>query len=219
MTDTSAATVFGLPAPPSPQLDPYLDAAARCFARHGLRRTRVTDIADEVGVSRVTVYRQVGTTEDAARLLLARELDRLVASLLPKLAGARDADDIVEVIASAVDFAVEHPVMAKVLRDEADLAGAFVISEFGTILDIVAKSSIKRKGQAFVIYDSVDSAQEAVDELSGFELFGKQIEVDFAKTKSDVIVQRDEGEGALEEHKKHRIAEKGMPSSGKRHHI
>jgi len=147
MTDTSAATVFGLPAPPSPQLDPYLDAAARCFARHGLRRTRVTDIADEVGVSRVTVYRQVGTTEDAARLLLARELDRLVASLLPKLAGARDADDIVEVIASAVDFAVEHPVMAKVLRDEADLAGAFVISEFGTILErllLLAEPVVRR---------------------------------------------------------------------------
>lgn len=147
MTDTSAATVFGLPAPPSPQLDPYLDAAARCFARHGLRRTRVTDIADEVGVSRVTVYRQVGTTEDAARLLLARELDRLVASLLPKLADARDADDIVEVIASAVDFAVEHPVMAKVLRDEADLAGAFVISEFGTILErllLLAEPVVRR---------------------------------------------------------------------------
>lgn len=134
MTDTSAATVFGLPAVPSPQLDPYLDATLRCFARHGLRRTRVTDIADEVGVSRVTVYRQVGTIEDAARLLLARELDRLVASLLPKLASARDADDIVDVIASAVDFAVEHPVMAKVLSDEADLAGAFVINEFDTIL-------------------------------------------------------------------------------------
>lgn len=135
MTDTSAVTVFGLPPVPPPQLDPYLDAALRCFARHGLRRTRVTDIADEVGVSRVTVYRQVGTTEDAARLLLARELDRLVASLLPQLARARDADDVVAVIASAVDFAVTHPVMAKVLSDEADLAGAFVLNEFHTILE------------------------------------------------------------------------------------
>src|SRR3546814_4780239 len=76
MTDSPAFAALGLPTLPSPALDPYLDAAARCFVRHGLRRTRVTDIADDVGVSRVTVYRQVGTVEDAARLLLARELDR-----------------------------------------------------------------------------------------------------------------------------------------------
>lgn len=101
-----------------------------------------------------------------------------------------------------LDEKVKIPALVAAIRE--------TFGEFGTILDVVAKSSIKRKGQAFVIYDSVDSAQEAVDELSGFELFGKQIEVDFAKTKSDVIVQRDEGEGALEEHKKHRVAEKGM---------
>lgn len=135
MTETSPLTALGLPPVPSPVLDPYLDAAASCFARHGLRRTRVTDIADEVGVSRVTVYRQVGTTEDAARLLLARELDRLVTSLLPTLMAAEDADGIVAVIASAVDFAVTHPVMRKVLQDEADLVGAFVMNEFGTVLD------------------------------------------------------------------------------------
>ena len=54
MHDTPVFGTFGVPAVPPPTLDPYLDAAARCFARHGLRRTRVTDIADEVGVSRVT---------------------------------------------------------------------------------------------------------------------------------------------------------------------
>jgi AcrR family transcriptional regulator len=135
MTDTSAITALGLPPVPPSNLDPYLDAAAQCFARHGLRRTRVTDIADAVGVSRVTVYRQIGTTEDAARLLLARELDRLVSSLLPTLVAAEDVDGIVAVIASAVDFAVTHPVMRKVLQDETDLVGAFVMSEFGTVLD------------------------------------------------------------------------------------
>lgn len=135
MTGSSPLTALGLPPVPDPVLDPYLDAAASCFARHGLRRTRVTDIAEEVGVSRVTVYRQVGTTEDAARLLLARELDRLVTSLLPSLVAAEDADGIVAVIASAIDFAVTHPVMRKVLQDEADLVGAFVMNEFGTVLD------------------------------------------------------------------------------------
>jgi len=147
MTETSSLTALGLPSVPSTVLDPYLDAAASCFARHGLRRTRVTDIAEEVGVSRVTVYRQVGTTEDAARLLLARELDRLVSSLLPSLVAAEDADGIVTVIASAVDFAVHHPVMRKVLQDESDLVGAFVMSEFSTVLDrllLLAEPVVRR---------------------------------------------------------------------------
>jgi AcrR family transcriptional regulator len=147
VTGPSPLTALGLPPVPAAVLDPYLDAAASCFARHGLRRTRVTDIAEEVGVSRVTVYRQVGTTEDAARLLLARELDRLVSSLLPTLLAADDADGIVAVIASAVDFAVTHPVMRKVLQDEADLVGAFVMNEFGTVLErllLLAEPVVRR---------------------------------------------------------------------------
>ena len=135
MTDSPALAALGLPSVPGPALDPYLDAAVRCFARHGLRRTRVTDIAEEVGVSRVTVYRQVGTVEDVARLLLARELDRLVTSLVPTLMAAEDAEGIVVVIASAVEFAIEHPVLSKVLRDEPDLVGAFIIAELPTLVD------------------------------------------------------------------------------------
>src|SRR3546814_20607382 len=100
MTDSPAFAALGLPTLPSPALDPYLDAAARCFVRHGLRRTRVTDIADDVGVSRVTVYRPVGTVEAAARLLLAPEPDRLVTSLMPKLRAPHAADGTVSVLPS-----------------------------------------------------------------------------------------------------------------------
>ncbi|MFP5579631.1 MAG: TetR/AcrR family transcriptional regulator [Acidimicrobiia bacterium] len=147
MTDSPAFAALGLPTLPSPALDPYLDAAARCFVRHGLRRTRVTDIADEVGVSRVTVYRQVGTVEDAARLLLARELDRLVTALVPKLLAADDADGIVSVIASAVEFATTHPVLSKVLHDEPELVGGFVIAELPTLIDrllVLAEPVVRR---------------------------------------------------------------------------
>lgn len=147
MTDFPALGALGLPAAPSAVLDPYLDAAARCFARHGLRRTRVTDIADAVGVSRVTVYRQVGTVEDAARLLLARELERLVASLVPTLMAADDAEGILSVIASAVEFATAHPVLSKVLRDEPDVVGAFVIAELPTLIErllVLAEPVVRR---------------------------------------------------------------------------
>ena len=86
-------------------------------------------------VSRVTVYRQLGNVESAARLLLARELDRLLSSLLPRVAGADDADDVISVIAEAVRFAIDHPVLSKVLRDEPELVGVFVVTELDSLLD------------------------------------------------------------------------------------
>ncbi len=147
MTDSIAPTAFGLPDVPGKELDHYLDAAARCFARHGLGRTRVTDIAEEVGVSRVTVYRQVGTVEQAARLLLSRDLDRLLNSLLPKLVAAETPDDVIAVIANAVEFAIEHPVLSKVLRDEPDLVGGFVIAELDVLLErleLLAEPVVRR---------------------------------------------------------------------------
>lgn len=147
MSESFALTEFGLPDVPSGELDAYLDAASECFARHGLRRTKVTDIADVVGVSRVTVYRQVGTTEQAARLLLSRELDRLLTSLLPRLTEAQTVEDVVRVIASATAFAVEHPVMSKVLRDEPELVGAFVIQELDLLLarlELLARPVVAR---------------------------------------------------------------------------
>lgn len=85
-----------------------------------------------------------------------------------------------------------------------------IFEEYGNIVDIIAKKSVRRKGQAFVVYDSIESAQEAIDELQGFDLFGQQMTLDFAKTKSDATVKREGGEEAFEAHKKHRLAEKGM---------
>jgi AcrR family transcriptional regulator len=134
MADSLAAEALGVPDVPGPDLDLYLDAAARCFARHGLGRTKVVDIADELRVSRVTVYRQVGNVESAARLLLARELDRLLSNLLPRVSTAVRSDDIIEIISDALRFAIDHPVLSKVLRDEPELVGVFVVTELDSLL-------------------------------------------------------------------------------------
>jgi len=84
-----------------------------------------------------------------------------------------------------------------------------IFTEYGTIIDIVAKKSLKRKGQAFIVYDSEESAQNAIDELTGFDLFGKQMSLEFAKTKSDATINREGTQEELEQHKRRRIAEKG----------
>ncbi|KAK8219321.1 hypothetical protein M8818_001055 [Zalaria obscura] len=99
-----------------------------------------------------------------------------------------------------LEESVKIPALIEALRE--------VFEEYGTIVDIVAKKSLKRKGQAFIVFDSADSAENAIDEVNGFELFGKQMHLDFAKTKSDATVKREGTEEDLEQHKRHRLAEK-----------
>ena len=65
-----------------------LDAAERCFERRGVRRTTVDDVAAEAGVSRVTVYRQVGNRDELVRAVLLRVTDRFIGRALPKVVAA-----------------------------------------------------------------------------------------------------------------------------------
>lgn len=80
---------------------------------------------------------------------------------------------------------------------------------FGEIIDIVARKNVKAKGQAFIVFDSVESAQDAIDTIQGFDVFGKPIRLEFAKSRSDATVMKEDGEEGLETHKRHRVAEKG----------
>jgi RNA recognition motif-containing protein len=89
-----------------------------------------------------------------------------------------------------------------------------IFSEFGNVLEIVAKANLKAKGQAFIVYDSVEAATRAIDEANGFDLFEKPMVLDYAKTRSDATVMREGGSDELEAHKRKRLAEKGesLPS-------
>ncbi|MFE7616530.1 TetR/AcrR family transcriptional regulator [Streptomyces sp. NPDC057496] len=70
-----------MPKVPSSQL--VLDAAYRCFCRNGYRRTTVSDIVEEAQMSRPTVYKYVGSKEEA--------IVKVVQSLLEKASTASRA--------------------------------------------------------------------------------------------------------------------------------
>ena len=84
-----------------------------------------------------------------------------------------------------------------------------IFSEYGSIIDIVAKKNLKAKGQAFVVFDETEAAERAIKEVQGFELFEKPMVLDYAKTKSDATVQREGSSEAFEQHRRKRLAEKG----------
>ncbi|HVT77823.1 MAG TPA: TetR/AcrR family transcriptional regulator [Acidimicrobiales bacterium] len=128
----------GIPPAPGPELDPYLDAAASCFAKHGVRRTSVQDVARVMGVNRTTVYRQIGNVEDMVRLLVAREFHRF-REQTPFDLQAHDAPGaILQLLVAIVHRAQRHPVLIKVLRDEPEMIGPFLASDMPSLIRRVA---------------------------------------------------------------------------------
>ncbi|KAF2143685.1 uncharacterized protein K452DRAFT_267981 [Aplosporella prunicola CBS 121167] len=83
-----------------------------------------------------------------------------------------------------------------------------IFSEYGNIIDIRAAKNLKAKGQAFIVFDDVESATKAIEEVQGFDLFDKPMTLDYARTKSDATVKREASEEEFEAHKRHRLAEK-----------
>lgn len=61
------------------------------------------------------------------------------------------------------------------------------------------------------MFDNVESAQRAIEEVNGFDLLGKPMSLDFAKTRSDATVLKEGGSDEFEAHKRKRLAEKGEP--------
>lgn len=79
-----------------------------------------------------------------------------------------------------------------------------LFSQFGNIIDVVAHKNIRLRGQAFVVFDQIDSAVNAQKNLRNHELFGKPMVVQFAKTKSDATVLNESPE-EYEQHKQKRL--------------
>lgn len=105
------------------------------------------------------------------------------------------------VYAQNLEERVKIPALTDTLR--------ILFSEFGNVVDIVAKKNLKAKGQAFVVFETPESALEAINELQGFEVFDKPMKLSLAKTPSDKTVEVNCTEEALESHKRYRVAEKG----------
>lgn len=87
-----------------------------------------------------------------------------------------------------------------------------IFSEYGNIIDIVAKTNLKAKGQAFIVFDEPEAAQRAVEEVQGFEIFDKPMALALARSRSDATVLKHGTEEEFETHKRRRIAEKGTVS-------
>jgi AcrR family transcriptional regulator len=123
-----------LPSAPDPSLDPVLDAAVECLARHGISKTTLSDIAREMGVAPSTVYRKVGSVDNVALLVFAREAQRFLDRVPAVTATTTGPEAVIALMADAIDNLATHPVAAKVLRDEGDWMGRLVTRRLHALL-------------------------------------------------------------------------------------
>lgn len=112
----------------------------------------------------------------------------------------QNTQPVTTVYAKNLEERIKIPALTEALTE--------IFSEYGNIIDVVAKTNLKAKGQAFIVFDNAESASKAIEEVNGFELFGKAMQLDFAHTRSDATVKAQEGESGLERWKRGRLAEK-----------
>merc|ERR1719498_1999932 len=77
-----------------------------------------------------------------------------------------------------------HPdTLAKNLRE--------VFGAFGEIQDLICMKSLRRRGQAWIVFKEQTAAGAAVKALQGFPFYNKPIRIAYAKAKSDVVSKVD----------------------------
>ncbi|NHC23484.1 TetR/AcrR family transcriptional regulator [Nocardioides sp. IC4_145] len=109
MTTTGAA--------PTSTRDRVVDAAVRMTIDIGWSRVTMVRLADEVGVSRQTVYNEMGTKAGLAEAMVARELERFLGVVT--LAFDAHPDDLVagirEATRAVLELAQDNPLLHAVV--------------------------------------------------------------------------------------------------------
>lgn len=122
----------GLPASASERI---ARAALEQFTDFGIRRTSLEDIARRAGLSRVTVYRNVGGKDEVLRLVMTREAQRAMEELDLALAGEQEAGRTIEIgFAFLVRFVRDHPLFDRLLRTEPETLLPSLTVEGGAFL-------------------------------------------------------------------------------------
>ncbi|KOV87197.1 TetR/AcrR family transcriptional regulator [Nocardia sp. NRRL S-836] len=88
-----------------PRRRPIIEAAVELTARDGWAAVTMARLAEQVGVSRQTVYNEVGSKNALAEAMLTHELDRFLTAI--RAAFDRHADNLVEAIHDAVRDVLE----------------------------------------------------------------------------------------------------------------
>ncbi len=118
------------PQPRPGEIEPLLDAAEACLQRFGLAKMTVEDVAQAAGVSRATVYRQVGNRDALVLAVAVRDAERTAAEAVAELRGFDSIGDwIVEGLLFCLREIPRRPVLgALVAPREVGAASRMVLT-------------------------------------------------------------------------------------------
>ncbi|MFI0350049.1 TetR/AcrR family transcriptional regulator [Actinomadura sp. 9N407] len=94
-----------------------VDATARCIDRHGVAKTTLSDVANELGVTRQTVYRHFDRISDIIGEVAAQGAESFVDRLIAHLQGISDpAEAVVEGMVFCVRTIPTEPRLSLLLQ-------------------------------------------------------------------------------------------------------
>ncbi|KAH7132490.1 hypothetical protein B0J11DRAFT_521820 [Dendryphion nanum] len=64
-----------------------------------------------------------------------------------------------------------------------------LFATYGVILDVIALKTTKMRGQAHIVFRDVDAATQAMRALHGFNFFGKDMQIAYAKGTSNTFAK------------------------------
>ena len=121
--------------------DAIAEAASRCFARWGVGRTRMEDIAKEAGIARPALYRYYGSKEAVLLEVMVRHIHRRAAQLHDRVKRrGRAAPLIVEALRTGIaGDDDERAISAAVLGDDVLHDTARLVAESEAVFDAMSR--------------------------------------------------------------------------------
>jgi AcrR family transcriptional regulator len=100
-----------------------VEAAVRCIARWGIRKTSLDDIARDAGVSRATVYRVFpGGKDRVVEVVFCHEVGRFFHTIHADLLATQTLEELLVVgLTATLRVAVDDEVLGSVIRHEPEL--------------------------------------------------------------------------------------------------
>lgn len=95
-----------------------IDAAMRCIDQRGPAQTTMLNVAEDLGVTRRTVYRYFESTEALLAAVAEETLDGFVARIAEITADLAAADQLVEVVAHIIEQLPHQPQLALLLAND-----------------------------------------------------------------------------------------------------
>lgn len=132
-----------------------LDATRRLVLAHGIARTTLTDIAQDAGVSRMTVYRRWNGLSEVLGAMMQREWNRLL-DLDPESLKARSEQAehvrhfLIDEVLSGVSAMRRSELLASLLEHDPELLLPYLVERLGsmhTLMRTIFAEAIRR-GQA-----------------------------------------------------------------------